>query len=72
MLLACEANIVVQDKVFSSELRTEIIASIRAGAYQVSAKDWVHGNILNRMMSWLVYGMVRLMLGIIGQSSKQE
>jgi cardiolipin synthase A/B len=71
MLLACEANIIVQDKAFSSELRTEIISSIRADAYQVSAQDWARGNLLKRAMSWVVYELVRVSLGIIGYSNEQ-
>jgi cardiolipin synthase A/B len=71
MLLACEANIVVQDTVFTSELRTEIISSIRAGAYQVTGQGWVHGNMMKRFSSWVVYELVRLSLGIIGYSNEQ-
>ncbi len=71
MLLACEANIIVQDTAFSSELRAEIISSIRAGAYQVSAQEWAHGNLLKRAISWVVYELVRVSLGIIGYSNEQ-
>ncbi len=71
MLLACEANIIVQDIAFASELRAEITSSIRAGAYQVSAQDWVHGNLFKRVISWVVYELVRLSLGIIGYSNEQ-
>ena len=71
MLLACEANIIVQNAAFSSELRAEIISSIRADAYQVSAQDWVHGNLIKRAISWVVYELVRVSLGVIGYSDEQ-
>lgn len=71
MLLAREANIVVQDAAFSNELRSEICASIREGAYQVNAQEWLHGNTLKRAISWFTYGIVRVFLGFIGYSKEQ-
>ena len=71
MLLAREANIIVQDTVFASELRAEIIASIKKDAYQVSAKEWMQGNTAKRFISWIVYGVVRGFLGIIGHSNER-
>ncbi len=71
MLLAREANIMVQDKDFAAELRHEIFSSIREGAHQVSAQEWLQGNLLKRALSWLVYGLVRAFMGIIGYSNEQ-
>ena len=71
MMLAREANIVVQDKAFADELRTEIISSIREGSHQVSAQEWLHGKRAKRLLSWLVYGMVRVFMGLIGYSKEQ-
>ncbi len=71
MLLAREANIVVQDKAFASELRTEICNSIREGAHQVSAKEWLQGHLFKRALSWLVFGIVRVFMGILGISKEQ-
>lgn len=70
MMLAREANIVVQDTVFAKALRTEICSSIRKGAHQVSAQEWLQGHIFKRFLSWLIYGLVRLMLGIVGISKE--
>ena len=69
MLLAREANIIVQDTAFANELRTEIYNSIREGAHHVSANEWLQGNLLKRFLSWLTYGVVRGFLGLIGQSN---
>jgi cardiolipin synthase A/B len=71
MMLAREANIVVQDSAFASELRKEICSAIREGAHQVSAQEWLHGNLLKRTLSWLVFGIVRVFMGIIGISKEQ-
>ena len=70
MLLAREANIIVQDTVFANELRTEIYNSIRGGAHHVSAQEWLQGNLLKRFLSWLTYGVVRVFLGVIGYSNR--
>lgn len=71
LLLGREANIVVLDSTFATELRTDLAAAIVDGAYQISALEWSHGNVLRRFSSWLAYGMVRLFLGFIGHSNKQ-
>ena len=71
MLLAREANIVVKDKAFASELRSEICSSIREGAHQVSTQEWLQGNLFKRALSWLVYSMVRAFMGVIGNSNER-
>ena len=70
MLLAREANIIVQDTAFAKELRTEIYNSIRESAHHVSAQEWLQGNLLKRFLSWLTYGVVRVFLGLIGYSNR--
>jgi cardiolipin synthase len=71
LLLGREANVVVQNSAFATELRTDLAASVEDGAYQISAQEWSRGNVLKRFFSWLAYGMVRLFLGAIGHSHKQ-
>ena len=71
LLLAREANIVVQDKVFANELRTDIMLSIQDGTYHVSAQEWAKGHAMKRFASWLAYGLVRVFVGIIGYSKEQ-
>ncbi len=71
MLLAREANIVVQDKAFATELRSEICVAIKNQAYQVSAEEWMQSSKLKRVVSWLVYGLVRGFLGLIGYSNER-
>ena len=71
MLLAREANIMVQDTAFAIELRSEICSSIREGAHQVTAQEWLQGHLYKRGLSWLIYGMVRAFMGVIGNSKEQ-
>jgi cardiolipin synthase A/B len=69
LLLAHEANVVVQDAAFAAELRSEINVSID-GAYRVTSHEWAHGNKLKHFTSWVAYGFVRVFLGIIGYSNE--
>lgn len=71
LLLAREANIVVQDAQFANELRTSITSSIQEGAYRVSPQKWVQSNMMKHFMSWLAYGLVRMFLGMIGYSKER-
>ena len=70
-MLAREANIVVEDQAFAQELRSEIVNTIRIGASQVDAKQWLAGNKIKRGVSWLVYALVRAFLGLIGYSNER-
>ena len=69
LLLANEANVVVQDTKFATELKSEIEASIE-GAYRVTSEEWEHSSILKHFFSWITYGVVRVFLGIIGNTSE--
>jgi cardiolipin synthase len=71
LLLAREANVIVLDKAFATELRTDIVSSIQANSHHVLHDDWVHSNKLKRVVSWLCYGIVRAILGIIGYSNER-
>jgi cardiolipin synthase A/B len=71
LLLAREANIIVLDKAFATELRADIVQSIQENSHRVLHDDWVHGNKLKRVVSRLAYGIVRAILGVIGYSNER-
>jgi cardiolipin synthase A/B len=71
LLLAREANIIVKDVAFSTELRTDIESYIQQGAYHVSSLKWNNGNLIKRLASWVAYGLVRVFLGVIGYSNER-
>lgn len=71
LLLAREANVIVLDKVFAAELKLDIETSIQEGAQRVEALNWAQGNIIKRFASWIAYGFVRLLLGVIGHSTEK-
>ena len=68
LLLAREANVVVRDYFFAEELRASILQSIQDGATEISPQAWVRGNLRHRIFSWMVYGVLRIVLGVIGRA----
>ena len=68
LLLAREANVVVRDYFFAEELRASILQSIQDGATQIIPQAWVRGNLRHRIFSWLIYGVLRIVLGVIGRA----
>lgn len=70
LLLAHEANVMVENAAFAHELRTDIETSIINGAHQITPESWVKGNLLLRIASWVAYGLVRFFLGLIGNSKE--
>lgn len=70
LLLAREANVVVQDQAFASELRLDLERKILDGASQIKLESWQRGHIFKRAVSWVMYGVMRLMLGLIGYPNK--
>jgi len=65
LLLAREANIVVDDATFTRELRQRLQQAIRQSA-ALDPADWQRRPWLRRMLSWLAYESVRLMVGFAG------
>lgn len=71
LLLAREANVVVSDTIFATELRADIFSTIQDGASKLSHEDWRHRHLAGRFASWLAYGCLRFFLGLIGYSNEQ-
>jgi cardiolipin synthase A/B len=71
LLLAHEANVMVQDATFSTELRAEVMALIQEGACRITMEEWAHESKVKHFFSWLAYGVVRVLLGVIGYSNEQ-
>ena len=71
LLLAREANVMVLDKKFAQELRTDILKTIQEGAIQIITEKWQRRHLLGRFASWLAYGGLRLFLGVIGYGDER-
>lgn len=65
LLLAREANAVVDDAAFASELRLSLNEAIEKGALQVLPTSWERQShsLSMRMMTWICYGLVRFLTG---------
>lgn len=70
LLLAREANIVVDDKEFAKGLRASLESAITGGAKELKREDWQHKPWPHRLARWMAYGLVRLMIGIAGYGGK--
>jgi cardiolipin synthase len=70
LLLSLEANIVIDDQTFADTIKDSLEQAITKGAKRVFEDSWSSQNIMLRLASWLSYGMVRFMIGIVGYPKK--
>lgn len=71
LLLAREANIVVYDRGFAGELHASLLQAIENGAHVIERQAWSHIAWYKRFASWLVYGLVRLLMGVLGLAARE-
>lgn len=64
LLLAREANLVVEDERFARELREDLERAMTEGATRVFREGWRKQPLHTRIITWLSYGLSRLMTGI--------
>jgi cardiolipin synthase A/B len=69
LLLALEANVVVDDECFAKQLKHSLTQAIAMGARRISRTNWRRISIGLRLAHWLSYGVVRFMVGIAGYAS---
>ena len=65
LLLAREANIIVNDAAFGHELQQRLHQAI-AQSIALDPADWARRAWPRRMLSWLAYSGVRWMVGLVG------
>jgi cardiolipin synthase len=66
LLVAREANIVVRDRGFASELRIVLDKMIEDGSQRVIHQDWQSRSRLYKAAIWIAYGIVRVAMGLLG------
>lgn len=64
LLLAREANVVVQDAGFAARLRASLAHAIVSDGVEIDHVELRRSGWFARAMRWTAYGLVRLMLGI--------
>lgn len=71
LLLAREANLVVQDIPFATQLRNDIQQHLEQDATQVLPEHIKRAGFVLRWSVWASYGLVRLLLGISGYGGRK-
>lgn len=66
LLLAREANVVVEDDVFAGQLRASLLAAMDTGSHCLAHQRWIDEPWHKRSVAWLAYGTVRFMMGMLG------
>lgn len=72
LLLAREANVVVQDAEFTATLRNSLLEAIRTDARQILPEKVRRQGLHMRLVCWLCYGGVRAMMGMAGYAIDQD
>ncbi len=72
LLLALEANIVVDDRNFAAALKDNLEQAISVGPRRLPEHHWRSQPIMLRLMSWLSYGLTRILIGIAGYAPKNR
>ncbi len=70
LLLAREANLVIEDRHFAQTLRQRLQQAISRDARLIEPVAWRSQPWHERLRCWLAYGLVRWGLGLIGQARK--
>ena len=63
LLLAREANVVIDDSDFAHELHLSLSKAIQKGTQQIELERWQRQALPARIMSWICYGLVRFLTG---------
>ena len=71
LMLAREANIVVDDLQFAQELRRSLLEHMKDGAKVVAKRTWRRQPLLRRVLIWLAYGCARLLMGVAGYGGRR-
>ena len=66
LLLAREANVFVRDAQFASELRESLNEAIETSASVVHRERWSTRPLLDRVLTWALYGVARGMMSLLG------
>jgi len=70
LLLAKEANLVVRDATFAGQLRQSLRDAMASGAQEVVSESFARQHFHSRLLRWISYGVVRLLVGLTGYGPK--
>ena len=72
LVLAREANVVIEDEAFAAQLRESLLAALNEGAAQVKRESWKSQPWPVRVFTWGCYGLVRLLTGLFAYGRARE
>jgi len=72
LLLAREANVVIEDAGFAGELRQSLAAAMANGARQLRREGWKNQPLTVRTLTWMSYGLARLLTGLFAYGRADE
>jgi cardiolipin synthase len=64
LLLAREANVMVEDEAFARELHDSLRTAIASSAKPVAREYGLNMGVTTRLMAWIAYGLLRTLTGI--------
>ncbi len=72
LLLAREANVVIQDDGFAGELRLSLLRAMAEGAAQLQRERWKEQPFTLRTATWISYGLARFLIGVFAYGRAEE
>jgi cardiolipin synthase A/B len=72
LLLALEANLVVEDEAFGATLSQSLKRTVETDGQQILTASWKQQPAGLRFLSWFCYGLLRCMLGISGYAGENS
>lgn len=72
LLLAREANVVIEDAAFAAELRGSLLAAMAEDAVQCRRERWAAEPLSVRALMWLSYGLARVLTGVFAYGRARE
>jgi cardiolipin synthase A/B len=71
LMLANEANVVIQEAQFANELKADIEHTIYSSD-SITLETWGKSSLLKRFFSWTIYGFVKFFLGFLVNSNEKN
>lgn len=72
LLLAREANVVIEDSAFAGELRESLTRAMEQGATQLQRERWTGEPWRVRSATWVCYGITRILTGMFAYGGEKE
>lgn len=72
LLLAREANVVIEDRGFAERLHASLAAAMAEGATQLARESWTRQPLPVRFATWACYGLTRLLTGTFAYARAEE